>query len=144
MFSQARVRVLALGTISLIAYWAIRHEALDKHLQSHSFAYMAGLGSVILISGLYFAPQRPLTWLCWGAISPFFGSAIGYALVTTVFYLQHGALGADISFGSRALIALGFPYFACSVWMISVALPLIGMVSQHFRPIGNRPRSTIA
>lgn len=138
MINSARVRVFAIGIAALVGYFTIYHETLGRHLQGHSLAYMVGLGSVILISGWYFAPQRHSTWLSWGAISPFFASAMGYAVVTTVSYFQHGAMGADISFGSRVLIALGFPYFACSVWTLSAALPFLGMLGQYLLPAANR------
>ncbi len=59
-------------------------------------------------------------------------------MVKSVLYFQYGDLGANISFGSRVLVALGFPYFACSVWTLSVALPLIGMTSQYLLPAADR------
>ena len=133
MIKSPRVLALAVGVVALAAYVAVYNPVLDRHLQGHGLVFLMGLVPVILLSGLYFAPQRIFAWLLWGAISPVIASAIGYAAVTTVSYLQHGASGADLSLGSRVLVALGFPYFACSVWTLSVALPLLGIAGQLVR-----------
>jgi hypothetical protein len=133
MIKSPRVRALAIGVVALATYIAVYHEVLDRHLQGHGLVYLLGLAPAILLSGLYFAPQSKVAWLLWGAISPVLASAVGYAAVTMASYLQHGASGADLSLGSRALVALGFPYFACSVWTLSVALPLVGIANQYVR-----------
>lgn len=133
MIKSPRVVALAVGVVALAVYIAVYHQVLDRHLQGHGLVFLMGAVPVILISGLYFAPQKNFAWLLWGSLSPVLASAIGYAAVTTISYLQHGASGANLSLGSRVLVALGFPYFACSVWTLSVALPAIGIASKFVR-----------
>jgi len=96
---------------------------------------------VVLITGWYIAPRRLSIWIVWGALSPLLASAIGYTAIILAFYVRHGELGADLSFGSRALIAFFFPYFVCSVWSLSAALPVLGAAGYFLLPT-DTPKTT--
>jgi hypothetical protein len=134
VFRSKRMRAFAVSVLAHGAYAAVYGGALDRRLQGNGMLFYGVVAAVVLISGCYLAPRRLTVWIAWGAISPLVASAIGYTAIVAAFYARHEAVDPGISEGSWILIAFGFPYFACGVWLLSVVLPVLGAVSHFLLP----------
>jgi len=134
MLRSPRIRTFVIGAIPLAGYAAIYREALDRHLQNNGMLFFGTVATVILITGGALGPRKLSALISWGILSPVLASAIGYAAIILNSYLRHGEIGPDMSLGSWVLIAFTFPYFVCSAWTLSVALPLLGIASVFLLP----------
>jgi hypothetical protein len=138
MFRSTRMRAFAVSMLALGAYAAVYGGALDRRLQGNGMLFFAVVATVVLISGWYFAPRRLTVWITWGALTPPLASAVAYAAIIAGFYARHETVDPDMSAGSWMLIAFGFPYFVCGVWLLSVVLPALGAMSHFLLPAATK------
>ena len=142
MLRSARMRAFAVSVLALGAYAAVYGGALDRRLQGNGMLFFGVVAAVVLIPGCYLAPRRLSVWIAWGAFSPLLASTIAYAAIVAAFYARHEAVDSGMSAGSWMLIAFGFPYFVCGVWLLSVVLPALGAVSHFLLPAATENKAS--
>jgi hypothetical protein len=131
------MRAVAFTVPPLAAYAVIYHDVVSRRFLDQCLGFLLGLGVFVAIAAWIFAPRRDSAWIPFGIAAPFFGSITGYLVMFVASYLQHGSWGAGMPLASRAAIALFFPYFACNVWTLSIALPVFGIVGSKLFELNN-------